>query len=197
MKKVVILLLVFVLVLGLVSTSLATSFDYNKLQDLEGYKYDKFTKTWSYYEAYVKEYSDARIIIGLRVDGDASTISGPPMMYIKILDNYGKLLYAASNVYYLIGDKLYQFEGLMEADDLAFCFLGTIGQEFISDLSSAAELSVKVEFEYKTITFDITSADLKKTLQLFAKTIVTNDMYSYIDDTSFVMYDLLFNAAVE
>lgn len=67
MKRFLAVLMLVVMLCGCVGLAEEQKFDYTVLEKLEGYSYDKFEKTWSYYGAYAKKYSDARLVIGIQV----------------------------------------------------------------------------------------------------------------------------------
>lgn len=74
MKRFLAVLMLVVMMCGCVGLAEEQKFDYTVLEKLDGYSYDKFEKTWSYYGAYAKKYSDARLVIGIQVDGDKDSV---------------------------------------------------------------------------------------------------------------------------
>lgn len=197
MKKLISVLLLLAIVVSVFCSSLATSFDYTQLKNLDGYKYDKFGKSWTYNRAYIKAYADAYVVVGATLEGDESGISYPPMLFFKILDADGKSMYTASKAYFIVGDKLYSFENLIPTGDLAGVFLGTTGKELIEAFSTASDISVKIEFDYKSLDFDIKESDFTDTLKAFSKTLVKYNVFSLFNEADLLTYDIFFNSTVE
>ena len=197
MKKLVSVLLCLALVLGMGSSALAASFDYTKLSGLDGYSYDKFTKSWMYQKNYTETYSDAYVVVGFSVNGDSEGLSNYPMLYTKIIDRSGKALYMINKIYFLIGDNLYSFDNLLEGGDLTGAFMGTIGKVMLEDMATATELSFKIVFNYKELSIDISHNDFSDTLKPFAQTIINNDIFGLCDETQLAAYDLFFDATIE
>jgi len=113
------------------------------------YSYDKFEKSWNYFEGALKQYSDAVIVLGLKVGGEASVVY-PPQFYTYILDPTAKgarqYLYSISNVAVLIGETIYSFP--LFADELgeSYTFIIEPYKEFLKVFSEAdpTEIAVKL-----------------------------------------------------
>lgn len=145
----------------------------------------------------MKSYSDAYVVVGFSLEGNSDGISYVPMLYTKILDRNGSVLYTVNTVYFLVGDQLYTFDNLIESGDLTAAFLGATGRELLKSLATATEASFKVEFEYKSLSIDIPSKDFSETLKLFAQTIGKYDIFSLFEESELLTYDTFFSATVE
>jgi hypothetical protein len=197
MKKLISALFLITLVISICCSAVAASFDYTQLTDLDGYSYDKFEKTWMYQRSYLKEYSDAYVAIGFSLEGDTSGISYPPIMYCKILNTDGSVMHMVSEVYFLVGEKLYHFDNLLEVGDVTSMFLGSVGKQLIEDLAQATEVSVKLVYDYSSVSLDIPADDYKESLKTFAKTIIKYDVFSLFGEADLMVYDTYADATVE
>lgn len=202
MKKAISILLVIVMVLAFLPSAFAADFDYQKvLGSKSNYSYDKFNKSWKYYEAYVKNYSDGCIIIGMDVSSEDGG-SNPIMtsIYAKILDNNGNNMQTVTSLAFLIGDDLYSYDSLMEMDTSSTTLLGEQGQLLIKALAEcdATKVAVKVGSNRGDITIDMDSSELTKTLKEFCSIYTKNNIWDYYTDKSLTetleaMYPLYIN----
>ena len=105
MKRFLAVLMLVVMMCGCVGLAEEQKFDYTVLEKLDGYSYDKFEKTWSYYGAYAKKYSDARLVIGIQVDGDKDSVLAV-QFYAKAVDNKNETYSMVEEVSILADDTL-------------------------------------------------------------------------------------------
>lgn len=105
MKRFLAMLMTLVLLCGCFAMAEEKTFDYKVLEGLDGYSYDKFEKTWSYYGAYAKKYSDARLVIGIQVYGDMDSVLAV-QFYAKAVDNKNETYSMVEEVSILADDTL-------------------------------------------------------------------------------------------
>ena len=118
-------------------------FDYTVLEKLDGYSYDKFEKTWSYYGAYAKKYSDARLVIGIQVDGDKDSVLAV-QFYAKAVDNKNETYSMVEEVLILADDTLITCT-LMPIDGEQVTLVLTSNADALQAIANAKEISFKVK----------------------------------------------------
>ncbi len=171
MKKVLSLLLALVMILSFAPSAFAVKeFDYQTaFGRKDGFSYDKFSKTWSYYDAYVERYTDAYVIIGMTIWGEDGG-SNPDFteLYVKVLDEKGRNdpAWTIKGITFSIDDTLYSYKTMYESDTASSIVLGEKGQKLIKafaycDYHNAA---VQIETNRGTVSFDMNSTELKTTL---------------------------------
>lgn len=188
MKKTLTILLAVVLLLSFIPTAFADDFDFNAvLGSRNGYSYDKFTKTWKWYQAYVEEYSDGNVVIGMDCTGENGS-SNPVMttIYAKVLDTNGNTMRTVKSIAFLIGDDLYSYESLLERDSSSTTLLGEQGQLLIKAIAecNSSNVAVKIRTDKGDLTFDLNSTELTNTLKEFCRVYTKYNIWDYYTDTS-------------
>lgn len=158
-------------------------FDYTVLQNMEGFSYDKFAKCWSYYAAYDEAYSDADIIIAIKLFGeDGGNNLEEADLYAKVVDKKGNDLKTVSSMDFLIDDVLYSYKEMPEEDGTmaGSVFLYDTGYELVKAFAEAKEVSVKLSFyDNKTISFDMDMKQFSTSLQILCKNVVKYNIWDY------------------
>lgn len=174
MKKVVVLVLVIALVAGM-SISLAEQkqkFDHKVLSKLDGYKYDKFDKDWSYYGAYLKWYINGDFVIGIKASGSVDEVDCI-MLYASMQDRSGRAFANLREIQILADDVLIVCP-LTVMDNESVTAIVPSYKEVLKHIGSAKEISFKVTTEmFNSFTFEPSTDEVKK-LQTAA-----NNMYKY------------------
>lgn len=136
-----------------------TDFDYKVLSELDGYSYDKFEKRWDYYGAYLKEYSDATVVIGLQAWGDANSVDYV-QVYAWIRDEDNKEVYSdVTQLMILADDQLITCKmRILEASSVTF--IGADSKEVLRLIGEAKELSFKLSFKTGSITLEPSAEDV-------------------------------------
>ena len=108
--------LIIVISFGLSAYAEASSepqkkFDYSGFEGFSNYEYDKFEDQWYYYEAYVEQFTDGKIIIGIDVNGypEGKAQVNAPSLYVKVLDNNGNAFKIVKKIDLLIDDVKYSY----------------------------------------------------------------------------------------
>ena len=152
-------------------------------ENLKGYEYDKFTKEWSYYQAWHHQYKDAYVNIGIQVDGDSES-QMPPTFYCWIRDEKNRETIASVNkILVLVGDDVYTFEKVMEGETSSSVLLGKEAKGFLKALSKASSITVRLSYARASIDEEIKGKEYKTTLKAAAKAILDSNIWDYVDDT--------------
>jgi len=185
MRKLLVYCLVFALLLPIYALSAAERFDYKLFEDLDGYKYDKFDKTWSYYQAYLEEFSDANVVIGISISGDSASIS-LPILYAKIMKPTGEPFHTVKSLDFLVDDRVFTFENVYEGDSESLVYLGSSGQYLVEELAKATIVSVRLGLGFSSITIDIPAKDYQDTIKVISETLVKYDVWQFYTDKEFL-----------
>lgn len=158
-------------------------FDYTVLQSLPGYNYDKFAKCWSYYAAYDKSFSDADVVIAIKLFGeDGGNNLEEADLYAKVIDKNGNPLKTVSSMDYLVDDVLYSYNEMPGEDGTmaGSVFLYDTGYELVKAFADAKEVSVKLSFyDNTTMTLDLDMAQFSTTIQALCKNVVKYNIWDY------------------
>lgn len=181
MKKAVSLIMCLMLLISV--SAYAADFNNSALSKLDGYKYDKFTKSWSYYEAYVEKYSDGNVVIGMKIyseDGSSNPSMGE--LYVKIIDKDGNSIRTVENITFLINGTLYTYETLLPGSSSSSVIIGEGSMELIKALADASDVSVKIGHNRGYTTIDLNKKDFETSLKRFCKNWLTYDYYKYVSE---------------
>jgi len=191
MKKVLSLLLALVMILSLAPSAFAVKeFDYQTaFGSKDGFSYDKFTKTWSYYEAFVKPYTDAYVIIGITIWGeDGGPNPDYTNLYVKVLDEKGNNdnSWTIKGLTLSIDDTLYSYKSMYEGDTSSSVVLGEKGQKLINAIANCDyhNVSAQLDTNRGTITFGLDSTELKTTLYWFCQDYIKKGVWDFSVGTS-------------
>lgn len=176
MKRFLAVLMLVVMMCGCVGLAEEQKFDYTVLEKLDGYSYDKFEKTWSYYGAYAKKYSDARLVIGIQVDGDKDSVLAV-QFYAKAVDNKNETYSMVEEVSILADDTLITCK-LMPIDGEQVTLVLTSNADALQAIANAKEISFKVKIKLGSITLEPTMEDLADFITVI-KTICEYNILSY------------------
>lgn len=176
MKRFLSLLMLVVMMCGCVGLAEEQKFDYTVLEKLDGYSYDKFEKTWSYYGAYVKEYSDASLVIGIQVEGDKDSVQAV-IFYAKAVDNKNETYSMVKEVSVLADDTLITCK-LMQTDGEQATLVLEPNADALQAIANAKEISFKVKMKAGNITLEPTMEELADLIAVI-KTICEYNILSY------------------
>lgn len=154
----------------------------SSFEKLKGYDLDKFTKEWSYFQAWDHQYTDAYINIGIQVNGNDED-QMPPVLYCWIRDeNNSKVIQSVNKIYFLIGDALYTFDNVLEMETMSSALLGEEAKDFLEALSKANSITVRLAFKTSSIDEEIPSKEYNSTLKAAAKAILNSNIWDYVSD---------------
>lgn len=211
MKRITALLLCLVLLCGIAPLAFAADgegqdFDYKTiLSKRDGYEYDKFEKKWSWYKAYVREYSDAKVVIGMQAWGEDGGPNPNYMeLYVKVLDEKGKKLWTVESVEFLLDDDVYSYKSMLQGTDTSSAALGEDGQLLMKAIAAndGSDVSVKITADDgRNITLNLSKDKFTKTLKEFCRVALKYDFYGVsvgksIASMSEAMFPLTINGEV-
>lgn len=176
----------------------SNEFDYQSvLGGREGYEYDKFDKSWSYYRAYAKYFSDAAIVVGLRVES-ASGQKAPSLtsLYVKIMNKDGSKLYEATSLDFLIGEDLYSFESMLvmeSGSSVVIAQNGLLLLEAIKD-SNASDVAIRIGTKERgSFTLDNLDSTEWNYLKEFCQVYLKSHIWDYfVDKDTPILYESYF-----
>ena len=197
MKRFLALLLCFILVPILLPACAETAnndapkLDMTLMEKMDGYKYDKFDRKWSYKKEHTQVYNNANAIVGLQVQGEKGSVSRGICWYFLIRKPNSTDTFAdVSSVDFLIDDTLYSYPKVYVADGNSFVYVVKKDKVFIEALAEADEISVRLSFKGGSTTFDIPSSEYESSFKEMAKNLLDIDIWKYIDDPE--GYDVYF-----
>lgn len=180
MKRFLSILLASVLLLANFAFAETTEFDYTVLSELDGYSYDKFEKAWVYYGAYLKEYTDATLVIGIQADGEQNSVDDI-VIYAWLRDEYNKEVYSdVSQLMILADDQLITCE-MYIGETSSHTVIGPDSKDVLRLISEAQELAFKLTYKLGSITLEPSAEDVAE-LVAAAKNIYEYNLVDYISD---------------
>lgn len=182
MKKLLVCLLILLLA-GSAFAETQTRHDMSIFESMQNYAYDKFDKEWNCHGAYQKIYSDAKLVVGLQVDGNDNGPTFLPHLYawIRKPDNTAAL-YNVNSIDILVGETLYSYPKWQLGEALSYVFLGEKnGKALVEAMAEADEISVRLNHSLGNVSIDITPEEYSTTLKPMARALVDFDIWSYID----------------
>lgn len=167
-------------------------FDHEQLfSQFENYKYDRFDKTWKCFDAALKVYSDANVVVGIELDGDDEKIDVSPIIYAFIEDTTSSnvdtngdriFLHEITKVQLLIDDVLYTFEPVFCSSSEAFIYIYEEYREIIDALADANSVVMKLSWDGGSVETEFT-ADEFATLKEFAGYLRDINVWQYCVDS--------------
>lgn len=188
MKKIIALLLIFILIASVGFSAYAEEtteqkkFDYSGFEKYSHYEYDKFDDCWTYYEFYEKDFSDAEIIIGMNVGGypEGKSQVNTPMLYVMVMDEKENPLYTVKKIDFLIDDVKYSYNKMLETSSQSTVFLGKQGKELVEAIANSNSISVKLTLERDDVKFDLDQNKVDNSLKVIAKALLDNNVWDYL-----------------
>ena len=189
MKKSVIVLLVLVLTFGFFNVRAETTEDIVWTEVLEedgvNFSYDKFDKQWEYYGAYVKKYSDATFVWGIQVVGERNSKSKISGIYVYswVRDEYNReSIYKIESMKVLIGDKIFTLP-MQVGENSSYVWIARedADRQFLVELMSAKEVSIKLDLGSNTFSMDLPGEDIED-IKTVARDIIKFRMFDYCDE---------------
>lgn len=188
MKKIIAFFLTIILALTFGVSAYAEEteeqkvFDYSGFEQYANYEYDKFDDQWYYYEAYLKEYSDANVIIGMDVNGypNGKAQVNFPSLYVKVLDKNGNSLKTVTKIDFIIDDVKYSYNKMLESDTLSSVALATQGKALVEAIANSKSISVKITMGSSDLKIDLDQNEVDKTLKVISKALLDNNVWDYL-----------------
>lgn len=191
MKRLISILLVFVLLISIVPCAFAAGkkFDYRTvLGSRYGYGYDTTNEFWYFYRFYAKTYTDALLIIQMGVYGEDGG-SNPDYADLRaaVYDNNGDVLSPVTSIEFEIGEDVYSYETMCSGREDSYVVLGTKGEKLIQAIAdcNASNVSLRVETEDQVYRFEADRSKFTDTLKEFCRIYTKYEIGSYVRDRSF------------
>lgn len=159
-------------------------FDSSVLADHDGYSYDKFEKTWEYYGAYHKKYTNATVVIGITTYGDANSVSHVEI-YAWIRDQYNKEIYSDVSQLMILADDQLITCAMYAGDTSSFTAIDSSTNEVLRLIGEAEELSFKLTYKTGSLTLEPSAEDVAE-LVAAAKTMYDNNLVAYTTELDVV-----------
>ena len=195
MKKAISLVLAVIFICSFAPCAFAEAkkFDYKSaLGDRDGYSYDKFDKSWSYYGAYAEYFSDATVIIGIQTESNSGE-SNPALttLYVKIIDKNGDKLHDVESIDFLIGEDIYSYESMLPLGETSAVVLAEDGLLLIKAIKDSDSKDVAIRLGVKNkgnVTFDDLDSSEYKELKDFCRVYLKYDLWDYCADKDTANY---------
>lgn len=158
-------------------------FDLSVFESSDCYSYDKFDKKWDLCGAYLHQYSNATVVLGIDIWGYKNSVEAPPCIYAWIREANNKdVRHSITGLQFFVNDTLFSATRIMEGDTLSSMYLDSVnGKELLSAIASSNEMDVKMIYDSGSHIATI-SGDEYTELQKVAKLIVDNDSWAYVCD---------------
>lgn len=176
MKRIITALLALLLLGTHACYAETVAFDHEILSNLDGYKYDKFEKSWSYYGAYLKEYSDATIVIGVDARGNKTSVE-EISIYAWIRDEYNKETYSEVKEVMILADDHLITCPMIVLETQSGNMITPQSNEVLRLIAESEELAFKITFKTGSITLEPSAEDVAE-FQTAAKNIYTYNLVS-------------------
>ena len=163
------------------ATATATpTFKISVIEAADGYSYDAFERSWSYHEAYVRRFNDARVVIGLQLDGEGSSATVPVQLYCWIRDSTNSsVLHTVTEISLMVGNDIYRFRNVLPLDTSSCVLLGPDSEELLRAMASVDTITVRLAWSTANIDIEIPASEYRTTLKVGASTLLAaNALYA-------------------
>lgn len=189
MKKLLALMLCLIIVF-ISTTCFAEILSKSPFEGMDGYKYDKFNKTWDYQKVWYHEYRDGVFGLGIEVYGGKDEQEAPRLFcFLRTPDNRSALYTITKLAFMIDDDTIYQFDSpLVQIPALlsppySYELLGDQSKNFLKDFANAKTITVR--FISSNTYFDEelkNTSTLVKSLQTVARNILNANIWRYINE---------------
>lgn len=191
MKKVAAIVMALFMVLSMMGTAVAGSYDYTQLEGIEGYKYDKFERSWVICGTYCIEYSGFKLYIGVQ----AEEIDGYliPFVYAKLAGYGSETPWEINGIDVYVDGVIYSFDSPFHPDGSSeYHFFGYTVNKLIRALADAQkEIAVRIRHSAASPEFDLDWGEFSAGIGRIAKALVEkgvmdattqNAVFDYYED---------------
>lgn len=177
--------LISIIVLMILCTSVCFAevgkYDVSIYEDAPNYSYDKFEKTWMASSPYLHQYSDATVVIGLKIGGNANAVELPPALYAWVRDvNNTTNKYTVSGIQLLIGETVYSMPMLDAGTEAIALLSSTVGKTLLEELVKVDGISVKLKWATGSIVEEIAEDDFTE-LKSMAQKCLDTDIWNFVN----------------
>lgn len=172
----------------------SNEFNYSVLKEYQGYKYDRFSKSWNY--SRVINLSES-IFLRIYILGD-KYIYHPPEIFLSFFPEKRSGAFVNS-IDILVGDMLYTFKNLRYLEDnesSVFFYLGSIGRQMVEDIPKAKTISFRLTFrDNRQSTYELKSQTFSP-LSVWCKNIIKHKVFELFQPQMLTYADKAHNATV-
>lgn len=174
MKRVLVITLLIMMLFSFTNAEEKEVFDHTKIENFEGYNYDKFDKRWYFFDVYeAKKTVLETVYIGLQIeDVDGLLV---PSFYINAIGRDENAAFEIVGADVLIDDAVFSYENPYHTENgITFMFIGYTVNEMISTMASVKkEISVRIRKKNGTNeSFDLDMNTFSATIGRIAKKVV-------------------------
>lgn len=179
MKKIFALILVAIMLFSIGSAFAdGEQFDPSFFTGKSGYEYDKFNKSWSYYKAYSKQYSDACVVIGINCMGDTDGVESHFYCWIRDAQNR-TVLDSVNEIWVMVGNDVYHMSYVYEGQTDSTFMLGPNAKEMIKAMSTASSVIIRLGFKRGHLDFEISGTEYANGLKEAASNIYKSGILDF------------------
>ena len=181
MKRMIISVVVVLLLCSSVCFADTIKYDISLYEDMPNYQYDKFDKNWSAFAPYLHQYSDATVVIGLKIGGNSNGIEMSPVIYGWVRDKDNTTTkYNVSGIQLLIGEAVYSAPMLGAGTESIIMLSSTDGKELLKKLVEVDGISVKLKWATGSIVEEIEGEDFVE-FKSFAQKCLDTNVWEFIN----------------
>ena len=195
MKRTFCTFLILILILANSAFADTPTYDHSILEMLPGYSYDKFDKTWYCFGAYVKELTDATVVVGVDASGNSTAVDGVSIC-CWIRDKYNRVaLYDLEKLMILADDTLITCK-LFMGDDASAAILTPSSIDALRLIAGAKTLSFKLISANDSFTFNPDISEVTD-MQIVAKVFYDLNLVDYYKDGFSSFIDTFYPTTIE
>jgi len=155
-------------------------------EGVDGYSYDKFDRKWKWSDAYVKEYTDAVVGIGIQtISAEGGDYIQETDLFIRFLDAQTSEVFSpVQSIDFLIDDDVYSYKKMSVGSSSSMVALGENGMLLIEALAycDPNNVEVRIGTKDKSYEIDINPTDFTWSLKDYCRTYLKLNLVDYFDD---------------
>lgn len=197
MKRILVLLAVLLMIGTSICFAEEAQFDPNVLAELDGYSYDRFEKSWSYYGAYLMQYTDATVVVGVKASGNKEYLE-PVYIYAWVRDASNMKVYSVVKELMILADDTLITIPMMEFDASSGMFITPSSNEVLNIIGNAKQLAFKLVLDVGSVTLEPAASEVAE-FTAVARNIYAHNIASYVrfDDATLKYLEETYPITVE
>lgn len=156
------------------------------LGNQDGYSFDKFDRKWKWSRAYVKEYTDAVVGVGIQViSADGGDHIQETDLFIRFLDaKTSEVFEPVTSVDFIIDEDVYSYKKMSVGNSSSMVSFGENGNLFIEAVAfcNPENVEMRIGTSNNSYEVDINPADFMWTLKDMCRTYLELHMWDYCSD---------------
>lgn len=197
MKKVAAIVMALFMVLPMMGTAVAGSYDYTQLEGIEGYKYNKFSKTWAIYDSYL--IYDTTVYAGIAIRAEECEGFVIPCLRVASIDAVGNSVWEIEGIDIYIDGVIYSFDSPFHPEGgSGYWFFGYTVNRLIRAMAAAEEeIAVRIRHSDGSPDFDLDWGRYNSSIGRIAKVLVDKGVMDATEENYiFDFYEDLHNPIV-